>query len=60
MYVAASFVGFLFRNSISIKTTANYQSKNDVVIQNDAATKPTVDSDNDANLNRIRKAVAVN
>jgi hypothetical protein len=59
MYVAASFVGFLLGTV--------FQSKQQWIINkkwccysNDAATKPTVDSDNDANPNRIRKAVAVN
>lgn len=62
MYVAASFVGFLLLGTVYFNQNSSeiINQKNDVVIQNDAATKPTVVSDNDTNLQtESEKAVAV-
>ena len=60
MYVAASFVGFLLLPTVYFNQNSSeiINQKNEVVIQNDAATKPTVVSDNDTNL-QTQKAVVV-
>ena len=60
MYVAASFVGFLLLPTVYFNQNSSeiINQKNEVVIQNDAATKPTVVSDNDTNL-QTEKAVVV-
>ena len=62
MYVAASFVGFLLLGTVYFNQNNSeiINQKNDVVIQNDAANKPTIVSDNDTNLQtESEKAVAV-
>ena len=62
MYVAASFVGFLLLGTVYFNQNRSeiINQKNDVVIQNDAATKPTVVSNNDTNIQtESEKAVAV-
>ena len=62
MYVAASFVGFILLGTVYFNQNNSeiINQKNDVVIQNDAATKPTIVSDNDTNLQtESEKAVAV-
>ena len=62
MYVAASFVGFILLGTVYFNQNNSeiINQKNDVVIQNDAANKPTIVSDNDTNLQtESEKAVAV-
>ena len=62
MYVAASFVGFLLLGTVYFNQNNSeiINQKNDVVIQNDAATKPIVDSNTNVKLKaESEKAVAV-
>ena len=61
MYVAASFVGFLLLRTVYFNQNSSeiINQKNEVVIQNDAATKPTVVSDNDTNLQTEEAIVVV-
>ena len=61
MYVAASFVGFLLLGTVYFNQNSSeiINQKNEVVIQNDAATKPTVVSDNDTNLQTEEAIVVV-
>ena len=62
MYVAASFVGFLLLGTVYFNQNNSeiINQRNDVVIQNDAATKPIVDSNTNVKLKaESEKAVAV-
>ena len=62
MYVAASFVGFVLLGTVYFNQSSSkiINQKNDVVIQNDAATKSIVDSNTNVKLKaESEKAVAV-